>query len=103
MDKLIAQISEKIWKEYRPEKIILFGSRAWGKPRRDSDIDLFIIKRTRKRHIDRSVAVSEILDEEHKSLSFDLMVYTPQEVARRIKINDPFVKKIVEKGLVLHG
>ncbi|MCJ7577566.1 MAG: nucleotidyltransferase domain-containing protein, partial [candidate division Zixibacteria bacterium] len=33
---------EKIRKEYRPEKIILFGSYAYGKPSRDSDIDFLI-------------------------------------------------------------
>jgi len=40
---IIKRISEKIQREYRPQKIILFGSYAWGKPGRYSDIDLFII------------------------------------------------------------
>jgi len=103
MQKIIKQISEKIRKEYHPEKIILFGSRAWGKPRRDSDIDLFIIKRTKDRHIDRSVAVRDILEDENQSFSFDLIVYTPAETRRRIRLGDDFIKKIVNEGIVLYG
>ncbi|MBI4285708.1 MAG: nucleotidyltransferase domain-containing protein, partial [Chloroflexi bacterium] len=42
IQKIIAEVVEKIKKEYQPEKIILYGSYAYGKPTRDSDIDLFI-------------------------------------------------------------
>lgn len=49
----IKKVTERIVREYRPEKIILFGSYAWGKPGPDSDVDLFIIKKSRKRRIDR--------------------------------------------------
>lgn len=41
----IKKVAQKIAKEYSPEKIILFGSYAWGKPHKDSDIDLFIVKK----------------------------------------------------------
>ena len=40
----IPEIREKIVREMNPEKIILFGSYAWGKPNSDSDVDLFIVK-----------------------------------------------------------
>jgi len=96
-------MSEKIKKEYKPEKIILFGSFAWGKPTRHSDIDLFIIKRTNQRHIDRSVEVAKILNEENKIFAIEPLVYTPQEVAYRLKIGDPFIKKIINKGESLYG
>ena len=58
--KTILEITEKIKKKYRPEKIILFGSYAYGEPDEDSDIDLFIIKNTRKRRIYRFVEVKKI-------------------------------------------
>ncbi|MBI5286518.1 MAG: nucleotidyltransferase domain-containing protein [Deltaproteobacteria bacterium] len=86
-------MAEKIKREYKPEKIILFGSFAWGKPDRHSDIDLFIIKKTKERHIDRSVKIREILDEENGMFALDTIVYTPEEVKQRIKIGDPFIKK----------
>ena len=101
--KAIDRMTRRIVRRFRPEKIILFGSRAWGKPRRDSDIDLFIIKRTKDRHIDRSVAVRDILEDENQSFSFDLIVYTPAETRRRIRLGDDFIKKIVNEGIVLYG
>ena len=55
IDKKIAEITDKIAKEIKPEKIILFGSYAWGKPHQDSDLDLFVIEKSklskRKRQI----------------------------------------------------
>jgi len=101
--RLIQVMAEKIKKEYTPEKIILFGSYAWGKPNKDSDIDLFIIKRTNERHIDRSVRVAEILDEENALFAIEPLVYTPEEVSYRLKIGDPFIKKIMKKGRILYG
>lgn len=103
MKRIIQRISEKIQREYQPEKIILFGSYAWGKPDKNSDIDLFIIKKTRRRHIDRSVEIREILDEENGMVALDPLVYTPGETKQRIKVGDDFIKKIVTKGVVIYG
>lgn len=101
--KIIKTISNKIKTEYHPDKIILFGSYAWGKPTKHSDVDLFIIKKTNKRHIDRSVEIRDILDEENGMVALDPIVYTPDETKRRIKIGDDFIKKIITKGVVLYG
>ena len=101
--EVIIAMVEKIIKKYKPEKIVLFGSFAWGNPDRHSDVDLFIIKKTRMRHIDRSVKVAEILDEENGIFAIDLLVYTPGEVAERLRMGDPFIGKIMKKGVVLYG
>jgi len=101
--EIINRIVEKIKREYQPDKIILFGSFAWGRPTKHSDIDLFIIKETRERHIDRSVRVAKILDEESWIFAIEPWVYTPGEVSQRLKIGDPFVKKILKKGKILYG
>lgn len=103
LKELFDNLTDKIKREYKPEKIILFGSFAWGKPDRHSDIDLFIIKRTDKRHIDRSVEVAKILDEENEKFALEILVYTPKEVSYRLKLGDPFIKKIINKGDVLYG
>ena len=42
--KVIDEIVRKLKTKYRPERVILFGSFANGKPTKDSDIDLLIIK-----------------------------------------------------------
>jgi predicted nucleotidyltransferase len=101
--KIIQRISEKIEKEYQPEKIILFGSYAWGRPNRHSDIDFFIIKKTKERHIDRSVRVRRILREENAVVPMDPIVYTPAETKRRIRLGDDFIAKIITQGVVLYG
>ncbi len=101
--KIISRMVEKIKKEYQPEKIILFGSYALGNAAKDSDIDLFIVKKTDARHIDRAVKVCEIIDEENCLIGVDVLVYTPEELSHRLKIGDVFVEKVLKEGKVLYG
>jgi predicted nucleotidyltransferase len=101
--EIINRMVEKIKREYQPEKIILFGSYAWGKPSKHSDIDLFIIKDTTARRIDRAVEVRRILDDENAEFPLDVLVYTPSEIKRRLEIEDDFIKDIIDKGKILYG
>ncbi|MCK4357243.1 MAG: nucleotidyltransferase domain-containing protein [Candidatus Cloacimonetes bacterium] len=100
--KIILRMVEKIKTEYQPERIVLFGSYSWGKPTRDSDVDLLIIKKTNERHIDRAVRVREIVDKENRMVPLDIVVYTPQELKQRLKARDYFIKKILTKGDVIY-
>ena len=100
--KKIKEMAAKIAKEYKPEKIILFGSWAWGEPGPDSDVDLFIIKKSRKRRIDRARELRSILFG-HGFPPMDLLVYTPCEVDKRLEMGDFFVKEIFNEGRVLHA
>jgi len=102
-DSIIRRMAEKIRRKYKPEKIILFGSYAYGKPTMHSDIDLLIIKDTKTRHIDRAVRIREILRKENRLVAIEPLVYTPKEINKRLKIEDDFIKEIVEKGVVLYG
>lgn len=102
-NKIVLQIARKIRNRYKPEKIILFGSYAYGKPKRDSDIDLLIIKKTKQRHIDRSVRIREIVKQENRLVPIEPLVYTPKEINERLKLEDDFIKKIYEKGIILYG
>ena len=88
---------------YRPEKIILFGSYAYGRPRKDSDIDLLIIKQTKARHIDRAVKIREIIKDENRFFAIEPLVYTPYEIKKRLEMEDDFIKTILEKGVILYG
>ncbi len=90
-------IRNKIVKEFKPEKIILFGSRAWGNSTKDSDIDLFIVKKsknTRKTATKIDVALFP------RTFAMDVLVYTPEQVKKRK--NHLFIKKILEKGKRLY-
>jgi len=106
MDKVLVEqklkeITDKIVKEYQPEKIILFGSWAWGGPKRESDIDLFIIKESKERRIERERRIQRLLL--GSRLPVDTLVYTPEEVERRLWIEDFFIKKIINQGKVLYS
>ena len=99
--EIISQATEKIKKEYRPEKIVLFGSYAYGKPTSDSDLDLFIIKKTNKKRIDRFCEVRKII-RGIKGVSIQPLVFTKKELNDRLKIEDDFIREILEKGKVLY-
>ena len=92
----------KLVAEYSPERVILFGSYAYGDPLPDSDIDLLIIKETTDRPIDRWSKVRRILSDPHRTVAVDVLVLTPQELSNRLEIDDHFVAEILEKGQVLY-
>ncbi len=99
---IISRITEKIREAYQPEKIILFGSYAYGKPGKDSDIDLFIVKNDPRQPIDRNIHIRRILQEENREIALTAMVYTPEEVAYRLSIGDDFISEVLSKGKVLY-
>lgn len=101
--KLILDVVEQIKQKYGPEKIILYGSYAYGKPTADSDIDLFIVKDTDKRRVDRFVEVSRLMEEWERQISISPLVYTPREVEERLALGDDFVEEILAKGEVLYA
>ena len=96
----LATIVKKLAK-YRPEGVILFGSYAWGKPTKSSDIDLFVIKKSRRPKLKRMLDVENLLYP--SPLPIDVLVYTPSEVKRRLALGDFFIKRIINEGKVLYG
>jgi predicted nucleotidyltransferase len=92
---------ERIVSELKPEKIILFGSYAYGNPTPDSDVDLLVIMNTQAKEIDRYVAVSNLLYP--RQFPVDILVKTPKEIeeASRKKGNF-FLREILTKGKVVY-
>jgi len=97
----IQNITEKIIREFNPEKIILFGSYAWGTPTKDSDIDLFIVKDGNKTSLEMMREVNKILLKRDNAM--DILVYTNQQLEKRKDIGDPFIKRILESGKVIYA
>jgi len=96
----IRQVAAKIARDYKPERIILFGSHAWGKPHPDSDIDLFMVKRTNDSTIQRHRKVGRLLF--GNDFPIDVLIYTPNQVKRRLAMQDFFVQDILSKGITLY-
>ena len=101
--QLLKTVTDKICREYHPEKIILYGSYAYGNPTRHSDIDLFIVKKTDKDWMERFVEVKTIIYNRKNYLPISPLVYTPEELENRLASGDSFIKRIMEKGKVLYA
>ncbi|MEW5759360.1 MAG: nucleotidyltransferase domain-containing protein [Candidatus Thermoplasmatota archaeon] len=102
MKKIILEIVEKIKDSYLPEKIILFGSYAYGNPTKESDIDILVVKKTNERPIDRRIKVRRLVNLK-VPVAFSPIVMTPDEVKYLIEIGDHSIKEIMKKGKILYG
>jgi predicted nucleotidyltransferase len=91
---------DDIVREFRPQKVILFGSYAAGTVREDSDVDLMVVMAIPESET-RSKAV-EIRQRIPRRFRYDLLVRTPEEIAYRVAHNDWFLRDIIERGKVLY-
>lgn len=96
LNKIVNTLAHK----YQPEKIIVFGSYARGRPRQNSDVDMAVIKRTPKRFLDRLRVVSGLIK---SPLGTDILVYTPDEWESALAAGDYFVKEILKTGKVVYA
>lgn len=98
----LKEITQQIVEKYGPEKIILFGSAAWGDFSSDSDIDFLIIKKkVPDNGIERQYMIDQIID--RHGVAIDMLVFKPEEIEERMQLGDPFIKEVVSKGKVLYG
>ncbi len=98
--EIIDDIRNQLVEKYKPEKIILFGSSAWG-GEDINDIDIFIIKRDVPYYgADRIIELYRLTNFD---APVDFIVYTPEEAEERLSLGDPFIRKIYKEGRVLYG
>jgi predicted nucleotidyltransferase len=96
----IRKFSRAVAQKFHPEKIVLFGSYAYGTPTEDSDVDLLVIMpRTRQRGERMSLRIRHAVP---RTFPLDLLVRTPGEVAKRVRWGDSFLREVLEKGKVLY-
>ena len=95
----IKKAVHKIAENFNPEKVILFGSYAHGKPSAESDVDLLVIKKVTKSNWETGAEISLMLKH---SFPIDIIVKSPAELEKRIRRGDFFLKDILENGKVLY-
>lgn len=95
----IGELCEQIVSRFTPRAVILFGSYAWGVPASHSDVDLLVILPFQGSPIRKAGKFLAALD---YHFPLDLLVRTPDQVAERIRLNDPFMRDIMTKGRVLY-
>ena len=98
----IRLLCDTIAQEFQPEKIVLFGSYAYGKPTEDSDIDLLVVMpfegspfRQASNIIGRVINIVGVLP-------IDLLVRTAEQVKDRISMGDTFMSEILERGKAIY-
>ena len=101
IEQRIRKIGERIKREYRAEKVILFGSYARGDATEDSDIDLFIIAPTKERFFQRMATVRRLIRDLRNGLPVAPVVLTAKELEKRKRAEDPFVEEVLATGIPL--
>lgn len=91
---------ERIVQKLNPEKIVLFGSYAYGTPTADSDVDLLVIMETTASGKERYLSVCRQL--RPRPFPVDILVHTPQEIEQALAQGDFFIKEILSQGKVLY-
>ncbi len=82
------------------KKIVLFGSYSTGSYTKDSDLDLFVVAKTKEKGVKRHAYISALL--EPRKLPMDIIIKTPEEIKKREKYFDPFISNINKNGMVLY-
>lgn len=95
----IKRLCDEIAREFRPQKIILFGSHASGNPEWDSDVDLLVIMPFKGTPHRQAVAIRSRIG---AGVALDLLVRTPQQISRRLAMGDSFIREILKRGKVVY-
>ena len=97
--KEIGELADRIAREFNPNRIVLFGSYAWGKPTPDSDVDILVVVP----FVGKSWKMaSEIRKRLRPSFPIDFIVRTPEQLQTRLNLGDDFIRDITNEGKVLY-
>jgi len=101
-EDLLQTATRRLVAEFKPEEIYLFGSRAWGVPHGDSDVDLMVIvPHSDERPIRRDQRAQKCLG--RLDLSADVLVRTRREVERVRNVEGSLTAEVLRNGRKLYG
>ena len=96
--RVIRRFARQVAKGFRPDKIILFGSYAYGRPHADSDVDILVIMPARNQ-LDQAVKIELACD---PPFPLDIIVRTPHNMQWRLAEGESFLREIMTRGKVLY-
>jgi predicted nucleotidyltransferase len=96
--RVIRDFARRVAERFDPEKIILFGSYAYGTPHEDSDVDILVIMPARN-ELDQMARI-DLACESHFPL--DILVRTPANLRWRLEEGDSFLREVMSRGKVLY-
>jgi predicted nucleotidyltransferase len=97
--KDLQELTDRIAREFHPERIILFGSYASGNPSPDSDVDLLVVLPFEGKPFWKSLEIMNRLD---AHFALDLLVRRPDEMKKRYEAGDPIIRDALDHGEVLY-
>jgi predicted nucleotidyltransferase len=98
IEAYVADVARK----FKPLKIVLFGSYAYGTPNEDSDVDLMVVlpkDDSGRRNTEKALAIRKTIP---KPFPLDLVVRDPEDIAWRLEEGDSFLKDVFTKGRLLY-
>jgi predicted nucleotidyltransferase len=95
---VIRRFARQVAERFQPDKIILFGSYAYGTPHADSDVDILVIMPARN-ELDQAVRIRLAVD---YHFPLHLLVRTPKNLSWRLAEGDSFLTEIMARGKVLY-
>jgi len=98
-NRQISALVRQIAEQFSPEQVILFGSYAYGIPTPDSGVDLLIVMPVKGAPVDKAIEIRLAIN---VPFPLDLLVRTPAQVKTRLKMNDFFMRDIIEQGRTLY-
>jgi uncharacterized protein len=96
----IQELARRIVEDFRPERIILFGSHAYGAPDPESDVDLLVLMAFEGEALGAAAEVRARLGAQ--GFPIDVVVWPPEEALRRYALGDPLLREAIDRGRVLY-
>lgn len=96
---VIHSLAQRIVERFHPQRILLFGSYAYGQPRPESDVDILVVLDTPMKESEQALQIRKAVN---VLFGLDLIVYTPERLAQRIAWGDSFLREITTQGVVLY-
>src|SRR5713226_1146852 len=96
--RLIRRFARQVAERFQPDKIVLFGSYAYGTPHADSDVDILVIMPARNQ-LDQAVKIELACD---PPFPLDIIVRTPHNMEWQLAEGDSFLREITSKGRILY-
>ncbi len=100
--KQIELLCRAIALQFHPDKIVLFGSHAYGNPRPGSDVDLLIVMPFEGSPFRQAAKILSHVVKTVGIFPLDLLVRTGRQVQERIQMGDSFMRDVIERGRVMY-
>jgi predicted nucleotidyltransferase len=95
---VIRRFARHVAERFQPDKIILFGSYAYGTPHADSDVDILVVMPARN-ELDQAFKIRCAVPTQ---FPLDLLVFKPQHVKWRLEERESFLTEIMAHGKTLY-